>query len=92
VGQTSKVGRPPLYFGFRESQVVNATQAALFQRTFSKRAASLLESVEQWRDRHVAPARPQLAAEEMGTSVGMGVYLVQRDGGSRQRRRSKRRL
>jgi hypothetical protein len=86
VSQTSIATDPPLYFGFRESRVANATQAALFQRTFSKRAASLLESVEQWRNRHVAPPRRRVSAKDMGASVGIGIYLFEREPSSVQRR------
>lgn len=79
--------RPPLYFGFRDARVVDTTQAALFHRTFSRRAASLLEGVEQWRDRHLStPGRKQVG----GTSVGIGVYLVQRDPALDEGQRPKR--
>lgn len=83
VATTSQVIQPnpaPLYFGFRDSLIDTAGQAALFQRTFARRAAVLLASVEQWQARQrdgvhkVSPRRRQSA-----TRVGLGVYLVQND-------------
>jgi hypothetical protein len=69
---------PPRYFGFRDSFVSTPAQAALFQRTFSRRAALLLESVEQWWDRQVGPSlRKQLRRNRPATRVGLGIYLVQ---------------
>jgi hypothetical protein len=72
--------RPPVYFGFRDSWADTESQAALFQRTFARRAAVLLAGVEQWQARQrdgmgKIPRRSRQAA----TRVGLGVYLVQND-------------
>lgn len=82
--------QPPLYFGFREARVANAAQAALFHRIFAGRAASLLESVGQWRNRHVprSAKRPRTS----DTCVGIGVYLVERGRPLEQTQRAKRSL
>jgi hypothetical protein len=66
----------PIFFGFRESSVASAEQASLFQRTFSRRAAMLLESIEQWVS-HQRGAKPRLRRiRSSRTRVGMGIYLV----------------
>jgi hypothetical protein len=87
VCQTANERQPPIYFGFREARVANATQAAIFHRTFSGRAASLLEGVEQWRNRHLPRSGRQPAV--MGSTVGIGVYLVERGSPFAQSQRAK---
>jgi uncharacterized protein DUF6502 len=87
LSQAATERQPPLYFGFREAHVTSATEAAQFHRTFSRRSGSLLESVEQWRDRHLS--RPGRQSDG-GTSVGIGVYLVQREYPIDERQRGKR--
>lgn len=68
----------PLYFGFRDSRLANENAVALFQRTFARRAAGLLASVEQWDARHRTAAGVRAAhVRRRGTRVGLGVYLVQ---------------
>jgi hypothetical protein len=66
----------PVFFGFRESSVSTPEQASLFQRTFSRRAAMLLESIEQWVN-HQRAGTPQ-AIRRRGSKrrIGMGIYFV----------------
>lgn len=81
--------RTPLYFGFRDSFVNSEEQAAIFQRVFSQRAASLLESTQQWmrQARNVQKkTRSRVTASDRGGAarpgqfrIGLGVYLVQDD-------------
>jgi hypothetical protein len=63
----------PVFFGFRESSVPSQEQASLFNRTFSRRAAMMLESIEQWvtRQRRV---RPRVGGPSK--RIGLGIYLV----------------
>lgn len=82
VSQERSTGRPPVFFGFRDSIVSSPDQAARFQRTFSNRAAALFEGVEQWlanqslnTNRHT---RAICRQEEC--RVGIGIYLIQSQG------------
>jgi len=71
---------PPPFFGFKDSVLTSPHQAALFQRTFAKRAATLLEGMDQWLA-HQNKHKPSKSAEPKSkTRVGLGVYLVQEDG------------
>jgi hypothetical protein len=65
------------FFGFKESTLSSADQAALFQRTFAERGTNLLDSFEQWRkgQRRVF-GKPQRAGNS-AVRVGVGVYLIQ---------------
>jgi hypothetical protein len=68
----------PIFVGFSEIKNLSADEAALFQETFSERAASLVDGVERWRTsqtRMRAKLKKGRAAE--GTRVGLGVYLVE---------------
>jgi hypothetical protein len=67
----------PLFFGFRESVVESSDQAARFQRTFSNRAAVMLQGVEQWVGSQNQTRRIKSAVGEEECRVGIGVYLVQ---------------
>lgn len=67
----------PLFFGFRDSIVDSADQAARFQRTFSSRAAVVLQGVEQWIAGQTQSQRIKSAAGDQRCRVGIGVYLVQ---------------
>lgn len=79
----------PLYFGFRDCVVNSEEQAAIFQRVFSHRAASLLESTHQWMRQsrgiqkrtksRAAPSGKNSAAGKDLFRIGLGVYLVQED-------------
>lgn len=70
--------RPP-FFGFRESFVGSPSQVAKFQRTFSQRATSLLQSVEQWSasQKNTPKLKPDKQSERF--RVGIGVYLIKSD-------------
>jgi hypothetical protein len=69
----SDSGDSPVFFGFRESSVPSQEQASLFNRTFSRRAAMMLESIEQWVARQRSE-RPR--ASGAGKRIGLGIYLV----------------
>jgi len=70
---------PPVFFGFRESILASKGQAALFQRTFARRAALLLESAEKWQERQTKSlTRMPNRAKESASQIGIGVYLVDR--------------
>jgi len=66
----------PVFFGFRESSVSSAELASLFHRTFSRRAAMMLESIEQWMTLQRAAGRRASRRRGSKTRVGMGIYLV----------------
>ena len=68
---------PPPFFGFKDFTVASPHQAALFQRTFSKRAATLLEGVDQWVGHQNRSKQSGKADPKSKTRVGLGVYLVQ---------------
>jgi hypothetical protein len=76
--QHMRAGRP-LFFGFRDSVVDSVDQAARFQRTFSNRAAVLLQGVDQWVASQSESGRIKSAVREGKCRVGIGVYLVQGD-------------
>jgi len=79
VQQITESGKPPLFFGFKDSIVNSPHQAALFQRTFSRRAASLLEGIEQWATHQTKERSRKQGTTKSKTRVGLGVYLVQED-------------
>jgi len=88
--QHTQAGRP-LYFGFRDSVVDSLDQAARFQRTFSNRAAALLQGVDQWIPGQRGSGRIESVVREGRCRVGIGVYLVQGDGTSARTRTKARR-
>lgn len=62
------------FFGFKDSTVPAASDAAFFMSRFSRRAAALLENFQEWsaaRDSSAATSR-----ESTGVRVGLGVYLL----------------
>jgi hypothetical protein len=75
----------PVFFGFRDSNVGSANQAALFQRVFSQRAAALLEGMDQWLAKNGGSRAGKKGAskltrrQESAVRIGLGVYLVQDD-------------
>lgn len=79
VQQLSMPRSPPLFFGFKDSMVAFPHQAALFQRTFSRRAATLLESIDQWMLHQSKHGKGKRAVPKSKTRVGLGVYLIQDD-------------
>lgn len=75
IGRPSSVAEAPPFFGFKDSTVPSAGVAASFARTFSRRAAALLEDFQQWSAGRgggkSAPSRDNKAVR-----VGIGVYLL----------------
>jgi hypothetical protein len=67
---------PPGFFGLRESLVSTEEQASLFHRTYSRRAALMLESIEQWaaNQRNARP-RPRVERAKK-RRIGLGIYLI----------------
>jgi hypothetical protein len=66
----------PLFIGFQEIKNLSADEAALFQATFSERAASLVDGVDRWR---LSQTRIHARARSKSTAsnrVGLGVFLV----------------
>lgn len=66
----------PTFFGFRESSVPSQEQASLFHRTFSRRAAMMLESIEQWLTRQSRERPRTHGARTSSKRIGLGIYLV----------------
>lgn len=66
----------PVFHGFQELKVDSGDAAALFQKTFAERGASLLAGVERWigSQAHIRPRK--LPEKDLKTRVGIGVYLV----------------
>lgn len=80
IQQVSTTKESPLFFGFKDSTVTSPHQAALFQRTFSRRAATLLEGIDQWIAHQTKEEkREKQAASKSKTRVGLGVYLIRED-------------
>ena len=77
VGSNCADSSRPLFFGFRESVVDSSDEAVRFQRTFSHRAAVLLQGVEQWIDGQNQARWIKSATGKEECRVGIGVYLVQ---------------
>jgi uncharacterized protein DUF6502 len=74
VSQSNRKSKEPAFFGYRDCTVPSADDAALFQRTFSRRAVALLESFDQWR----GSRRDTHRSHGSGARVGIGVYLVRK--------------
>ena len=66
----------PIFVGFSEIKNLSADEAALFQETFSERAASLVDGVERWRSSQSRMRAMSKHKVGEGTRVGLGVYLV----------------
>jgi hypothetical protein len=63
----------PSFFGFKDSTLPSASDAAFFMGRFSRRAAALLEDFQEWsagRDLGTS------ASQDEGFRVGLGVYLL----------------
>ena len=68
----------PVFVGFDEIGGLSADEAALFQVTFSDRAASLVDGVDRWRTSQ-AQIRSRSKLSNKGKSdfrVGLGVFLI----------------
>jgi hypothetical protein len=66
----------PVFVGFDEIPSVSADEAALFQVTFSDRAASLVDGVERWRVAQTRIRSNKGTKERPGSRVGVGVFLI----------------
>ncbi len=67
----------PIFVGFSEIKNLAADEAALFQETFSERAASLVDGVNRWRTSQSRMRAKARNKQPDGTRVGIGVYLVE---------------
>jgi hypothetical protein len=66
----------PLFVGFREILNLGRDEAALFHSTFSERAATLVDSVDRWRQSQ-SRIRTKLTSDQPDdVRVGLGVFLV----------------
>ena len=66
----------PLFVGFREILNLGRDEAALFHSTFSERAATLVDSVDRWRQSQ-SRIRTRTPGDKAGNvRVGLGVFLV----------------
>jgi Family of unknown function (DUF6502) len=74
VAQSTSKSKEPAFFGYRDCIVPSTDDAALFQRTFSRRAVALLESFDQWHGSRRDPHR----SHGSKARVGIGVYLVRK--------------
>jgi hypothetical protein len=70
----------PIFVGFSEIKNLPADEAALFQETFSERAASLVDGVTRWRTSQTRMRAKSRNKQPDGTRVGIGVYLVEQKG------------
>lgn len=66
----------PTFFGFNEILGLSPDEAALFQVTFSDRAASLVDSVDRWRTGQAQLRSKARNKDNSGVRVGLGVFLV----------------
>lgn len=78
VVRSSPTPDSPSFFGFRDSVVPSARDAAYFVRMFSRRAAALLEDFQQWSGGR-EPVESMSHEESGATRVGLGVYLLRSD-------------
>lgn len=66
----------PIFVGFHEIAGLSVDEAALFQVTFSERAASLVDGVDRWRTSQAHIRSKRKGQDSSGARVGLGVYLV----------------
>ncbi len=66
----------PVFVGFDEIPGLSADEAALFQVTFSDRAATLVDGVERWRTSQARIRSSKKNKEKSDSRVGLGVFLV----------------
>lgn len=74
VRPSSGVEAPP-FFGFKDSTVLSSGDAASFVRTFSRRAAALLEDFSQWSAGRHRTKRERHRSND-AVRIGLGVYLL----------------
>ena len=72
------VDRPetPIFAGFDEIEGLSPDEAALFQVTFSDRAASLVDGVDRWRTGQAHIRSKLRHKKSSGVRVGLGVFLI----------------
>ena len=75
IGRPSNVAEAPPFFGFKDSTVPSAGDAAAFARTFSRRAAALLEDFQQWSAGREG-GKSARDRDNKAVRVGLGVYLL----------------
>lgn len=75
IGRPANVTEAPPFFGFKDSTVPSVGDAASFVRTFSRRAAALLEDFQQWSVGREG-RKPALNRDNKAVRVGLGVYLL----------------
>jgi hypothetical protein len=66
----------PIFVGFSEIPGLSSDEAALFQVTFSDRAASLVDGVDRWRTSQARIRSKKRSKDTAGVRVGLGVYLL----------------
>lgn len=67
----------PSFFGFKDSTVSSASDAAFFMTRFSRRAAALLEDFQDWSNGR--DSATSTSPDHGGVRVGLGVYLLRSD-------------
>ncbi len=67
----------PIFVGFSEIKNLSTDEAALFQETFSERAASLVDGVTRWRTSQARMRAKTSGKQPDGTRVGLGIYLLE---------------
>jgi Family of unknown function (DUF6502) len=71
ITQSPGAGDPP-FFGYKDCIIPSPNDAALFRRAFSRRAAALLGSFDQWQ---LSRGKIRQSSDKCA-HVGIGVYLV----------------
>jgi Family of unknown function (DUF6502) len=66
----------PIFVGFGEIRGLSADEAALFQVTFSDRAASLVDGVDRWQASQTRIRSKKSGKDAAAVRVGLGVYLL----------------
>ncbi|MGQ0833586.1 MAG: DUF6502 family protein [Gammaproteobacteria bacterium] len=78
VTDRGRADRPPIFRGFREARLDSPDQVALFKRTFARRGVALLDSVAEWIASQNASHPTGTGTSDQKTSVGLGVYVVEK--------------
>lgn len=68
----------PSFFGFKDAVVGSTGEAAAFMRTFSRRAAAILDGFEQWSAGHEVRETTNQASDG-AKRIGIGLYLLNAD-------------
>jgi Family of unknown function (DUF6502) len=71
IAKSPTAGNAP-FFGYKDCIIPSPNDAALFRRAFSRRAAALLGSFDQWQ----LSRRKIRKSSDQSAHVGIGVYLV----------------